>query len=156
MLGEDAPPADRDPRLDALESAALDSGTRSGGHLPATASLTLVVPLYNEVRRFARFADTLAEFIAAQAPGSTLLFVDDGSDDGTADLADAFLASQPSGRTRLVRRPHRGKGAAVQAGLEAATTPLAGVCGLAPSPPPPPLGPHVHPAPPPPPPGARP
>src|SRR2546423_6551393 len=130
MLGEDAPPADRDPRLDALESAALDSGTRSGGHLPATASLTLVVPLYNEVRRFARFADTLAEFIAAQAPGSTLLFVDDGSDDGTADLADAFLASQPSGRTRLVRRPHRGKGAAVQAGLEAATTLLAAFCDL--------------------------
>ncbi len=111
MLGEDAAPADRDPR-------------------PEMASLTLVVPLFNEAQRFPRFAGALAEFVAAQAPGSMLFFVDDGSDDGTADLAEAFVASQALGRARLMRRPHHGKGAAVQAGLEAATTPLAAFCDL--------------------------
>jgi dolichyl-phosphate beta-glucosyltransferase len=130
MLEEDAAPPDRDLQLAALNSVVLGAGSGGTAKLPETASLTLVVPLYNERHRFGRFADALTAFIAAQAPGSTLLFVDDGSDDGTADLGDAFAASQPDGRVHLVRCPHRGKGAAVQAGLEAATTALAAFCDL--------------------------
>ncbi len=107
------------------EDVTSDIGRVAGG-----APLTLVVPLYNEADRLARCAAELMQFISAQAPGSTLLFVDDGSEDGTAQLARAFVASQPVGLAKLLRRPHRGKGATVQAGLETATTPLAAFCDL--------------------------
>jgi dolichyl-phosphate beta-glucosyltransferase len=115
MLGEDVSPA---------------AHGSARGRLADGAPLTLVVPLYNEASRFARFATELTQFISAQDAGSTLLFVDDGSDDGTADLARTFVASQRVGLAQLLLRPHRGKGATVQAGLEAAITPLAAFCDL--------------------------
>ena len=93
-------------------------------------SLTLVVPLYNEAGRFPRFARELAAFVAEQPDDSELVFVDDGSEDDTATLVDAFLASPQPCRVRLVRRPHRGKGAALQAGISTAATPVAGFCDL--------------------------
>jgi dolichyl-phosphate beta-glucosyltransferase len=95
-----------------------------------TGSLTLVVPLFNETRLFSRHAAELAAFVACQPRGSELVFVDDGSHDSTAEMVDAFLASSPPCPARLVRRPHRGKGAAVQAGLATAGTPLAAFCDL--------------------------
>jgi dolichyl-phosphate beta-glucosyltransferase len=95
-----------------------------------TGSLTLVVPLFNETRLFPRHAGPLTAFIARQPPGSELVFVDDGSHDSTAEMVEAFLASSPACPARLLRRPHRGKGAAVQAGLETARTPMAAFCDL--------------------------
>lgn len=93
-------------------------------------SLTLVVPLYNEAARFDRFAAELAAFVAGQPQGSELVFVDDGSADDTATLVEKFLASPPQCRARLLRQPHLGKGAALQAALSTATTPVAGFCDL--------------------------
>lgn len=93
-------------------------------------SLTLVVPLFNEAKRFPRFAQELAAFVAEQPEGSELVFVDDGSEDDTTSLVDAFLASPQPCRARLLRRPHRGKGAALQSGLSTAATPIAGFCDL--------------------------
>jgi len=95
-----------------------------------TGSLTLVVPLFNETRLFSRHASELAAFVACQPRGSELVFVDDGSQDSTAEMVEDFVASSPGCPTRLLRRPHRGKGAAVQAGLETARTPLAAFCDL--------------------------
>jgi SAM-dependent methyltransferase len=93
-------------------------------------SLTLVVPLYNEAARFDRFAAELAAFVTGQPAGSELVFVDDGSTDDTATLVEKFLASPPGCPARLMRRPHLGKGAALQAALSTATTPVAGFCDL--------------------------
>lgn len=93
-------------------------------------SLTLVVPLYNEAARFDFFAAELAAFVAGQPEGSELVFVDDGSADDTATLVEKFIASAPRCRTRLLRRPHLGKGAALHAALSAASTPVAGFCDL--------------------------
>ena len=93
-------------------------------------SLTLVVPLYNEAARFDHFAAELAAFVAGQPAGSELVFVDDGSADDTVTLVEKFLASAPACRARLLRRPHLGKGAALQAALSTATTPVAGFCDL--------------------------
>jgi len=88
-----------------------DRDPDAGVPVRGDAALTLVVPIYNEAARFSRFAPELAAFVATQPPGSTLLFVDDGSDDGTADQARAFVTSQPEGRAQLLVRPHQGKGA---------------------------------------------
>jgi glycosyltransferase involved in cell wall biosynthesis len=73
--------------------------------------LTVVIPAYNEAHSIGR---VLAQ-VRAQLPDAELLVVDDGSSDGTADQAEAAGA-------RVVRQPYnKGNGAAVKAGLRAAT-----------------------------------
>lgn len=93
-------------------------------------SFGLVVPLYDEEERFPEFAPILLSFTGDQPPGSELVFVDDGSGDGTADLAERFVADHPGQPVRLIRRPHEGKGAAVAAGLLASTADDRGFCDL--------------------------
>jgi SAM-dependent methyltransferase len=97
---------------------------------PERAAFSLVVPLYNEVVRFAEQADRFAEFILEWPAGSELIFVDDGSLDATTYRVETFLAAHPEVPGRLIRRPHLGKGAAVRAGLEAATAEYAGFCDV--------------------------
>ncbi len=96
----------------------------------ANDSLTLVVPLFDESDRFRVHIEQLLSFIAAQPSGSELLFVDDGSRDGTPDLVEKTLAAYGNNRARLMRRPHRGKGAAVHAGLEVAQGAVGAFCDL--------------------------
>jgi dolichyl-phosphate beta-glucosyltransferase len=97
---------------------------------PERASFSLVVPLYNEVVRFGEQAERFAEFIREWPAGSELIFVDDGSVDATTYRVETFLGAHPDLPARLVRRPHEGKGAAVRAGLEAATAEYAGFCDV--------------------------
>src|SRR6185436_6762146 len=91
--------------------------------------LSIVVPAYNEERRLpALLAALEAEADAvAEAAGFALaevIVVDDGSGDRTAELLGAFPAL--GGRFRTLRLDgHRGKGAAVQAGLLDATAHVA-------------------------------
>lgn len=91
-------------------------------------ALGLVVPCYNEEDRFREFAAQLVAFIDAQPPGSELLFVDDGSTDATARLAGELAATHP--RVALLRLPHRGKGAALSAGLERVGGDVLAFCDL--------------------------
>ena len=93
-------------------------------------SFSLVVPVYNEEDRFAERAAELADFIGGFPIGSELLVVDDGSTDQTANVVEAFLAGEPDLRAKLLRRPHKGKGSAVRAGLEIATAEYAGFCDV--------------------------
>jgi dolichyl-phosphate beta-glucosyltransferase len=93
-------------------------------------SLAMVVPMFNEVERFSEAWPQLADWVKQQPRGSELLFVDDGSSDGTADLVERTLAEHPDVPARLVRNPHLGKGAAVRAGLLEAHAPLAGFCDV--------------------------
>ena len=90
----------------------------------------LVVPIYDEELRFPEFGKQLLEFVADQPPGSELILVDDGSTDRTADLAEELLTAHPSVPSRLLRRPHAGKGATVAAGLLASTADYIGFCDL--------------------------
>lgn len=86
-------------------------------HAPAAAPLlSLVVPVYNEVGRFEATLPRIVEF-AAGLPAVELLVVDDGSADGTAEVARRLLGP---GGGRVVTEPHRGKGGAVRAGMLAA------------------------------------
>ena len=103
---------------------------RVQGDRAATTSLTLVVPMFNESHRFLSFAPELAAFIGEYARDSELVLVDDGSSDGTPALAERFVTEHRDHRIRLLRQPHRGKGAAVCAGLLSATASVAAFCDL--------------------------
>jgi len=117
-----------DPTLERTEAAhELDGQARA----PLTdLGLTLVVPLFNEARRLPVSFERIAAFIGSQPEGSELLLVDDGSADGTADAVAELLGDRPGLSARLLRRPHLGKGATVRAGLEQASTALAGFCDV--------------------------
>ena len=91
-------------------------------------ALALVVPLFDEAARFEEYGQPLVEWVRSQSAGSELVFVDDGSRDGTATLVEALIAGNPDVAVRLLRRPHEGKGAAVAAGLASTSAPLAGFC----------------------------
>src|SRR4051812_41630812 len=63
-------------------------------------------------------------FLDAFRPGAyELILVDDGSSDGTADVAQAQAGAYPALRVIRIDQA-RGEGAALRAGLEAATRPL--------------------------------
>jgi dolichyl-phosphate beta-glucosyltransferase len=93
-------------------------------------SLTLVVPVYNEAHRVLSSAEPLACFVAEHGAGSELLFVDDGSTDGTAELLRRFVTEHARFPVRLLARPHRGKGAAVSAGVRSASTEVTAFCDV--------------------------
>jgi glycosyltransferase involved in cell wall biosynthesis len=84
--------------------------------------LGLVVPVYDEADRVTDYAKLLVEFVAQLPAGSEVLFVDDGSKDGTPDLIEDVITGVPGVTARVLRRPHVGKGAAITAGLRALRT----------------------------------
>ena len=92
-------------------------------------SITVILPAYNEASRLGPALDELFAWIDdgtawSRAPDIRVLVVDDGSVDGTADLVrarpEAQIAPGVPPRLRVMTVPHRGKGAAVRAGMLAA------------------------------------
>jgi len=74
------------PGAEASPSAATD----------AYAGTWVVVPTYNEAAN----VEAISAAILAALPGATLLIVDDGSPDGTGDIADRLAAADPQVRVR--------------------------------------------------------
>ncbi len=82
--------------------------------------LSVVIPAYNETTNIqAGSLNTVAEYLARQAYTWEVIVVDDGSEDSTASLAEAF--AQTHGQFRVVRNPHRGKAFTVATGLMSST-----------------------------------
>src|SRR5262247_2049410 len=85
---------------------------------------SIVIPCYNEEARIGQTLSLTLDYLAANAPQSELIVVNDGSTDGTEAIARERLKSAQVA-TRLVENfPNRGKGAAVRSGLLAAQTPI--------------------------------
>jgi glycosyltransferase involved in cell wall biosynthesis len=80
-------------------------------------TLSIIVPVYNEVGRFESTLPQIAGFAAAAPYPVELLVVDDGSEDGTAEAARRLTGETA---VRVLTEPHRGKGGAVRAGMLAA------------------------------------
>ncbi|MFB6398088.1 glycosyltransferase family 2 protein [Polymorphospora lycopeni] len=92
-----------------------DSG---GAERSEATPLWVVVPAYNEVTRIGGTLDALA---AQTDLDFTLLVVDNGSTDGTADVVHRFAATAPV-PVLLIREPDKGVGCAVDTGFRHAIT----------------------------------
>jgi dolichol-phosphate hexosyltransferase len=83
---------------------------------PMDASLGVIVPVYNEAATLERVLDR----VLAQREVRMVVVVDDGSSDGSFEVAGRFSGD---GRVTVCRHPeNRGKGAAVRTGLARLTT----------------------------------
>lgn len=83
--------------------------------MPSAAGVTLsvVIPAYNEAGRLPATLADIARFLTAQNVSHEVIVVDDGSTDDTAGLARA-------GGAHVLREQHRGKAAAIRAGVRKA------------------------------------
>ncbi len=78
--------------------------------------ISLLVPAFNE----ARTIEAVLRRAAAVDLRTEIVVVDDGSSDGTPEIAERVAAELDPGRLRVVRHGHnQGKGAAVRTGLGA-------------------------------------
>jgi cellulose synthase/poly-beta-1,6-N-acetylglucosamine synthase-like glycosyltransferase/peptidoglycan/xylan/chitin deacetylase (PgdA/CDA1 family) len=84
------------------------------GYLPAVA---VIVPAYNEAVGIEPAIRSLA---TSDYPDLDVLVVDDGSDDGTAEVVEGLALP----RVRLLRRENGGKASALDAGIAATTAPV--------------------------------
>jgi dolichyl-phosphate beta-glucosyltransferase len=89
-------------------------------------SLSIVIPAFNEAARLGETLRTIFEYLNQHVPDSEVIVVDDGSSDGTADVAEKSFAQAGSVHAQAIRvRPNRGKGYVVRTGLLAARAPVA-------------------------------
>lgn len=102
------------------ETAQLEPQTQA---IPATSTstaqepyLSVVIPLYNETQRLPKSAPRLIEYFANQPYSYEFVFVDDGSTDGTAQMA-RDLFKEVRNLKVIESRPNRGKGHAVKVGM---------------------------------------
>ncbi len=82
----------------------------------SSSRVSAVIPTHNRANLVTR---AIHSALAALLPGDEIVVVDDGSTDGTASAVEAF--GPP---VHLMRLPHRGAGAARNAGLDAARGPF--------------------------------
>jgi glycosyltransferase involved in cell wall biosynthesis len=80
----------------------------------------VVIPAFNAERTL---HETLAAVLAQTTPAAEIVVVDDGSTDGTANLAATF-----SPQVRVVSQCNRGQGSATTWGIKEVSTPLVAMC----------------------------
>jgi glycosyltransferase involved in cell wall biosynthesis len=80
------------------------------------AVVSVIIPMY----QIAPFIETCVRSVQAQTyPHLEIILVDDGSTDGTGEIAQGLLAADP--RIRLIQQENKGQADARNAGLDAAT-----------------------------------
>ncbi|WP_157553602.1 glycosyltransferase family 2 protein, partial [Nocardia uniformis] len=81
---------------------------------PSQATLSVVVPAFNEAPSIVRTLESLVE----QQAVDEIIVVDNGSEDGTAGIVLEFIASHP--KVELITQPQRGVSSARNAGFDSA------------------------------------
>ncbi len=82
--------------------------------------LSVVIPAYNEAKKIARDIEAVSTYLEAQPYDSEVLFVDDGSQDGTRESIESCFKGLSASRVRfrlLSYGENRGKGYAVRYGI---------------------------------------
>ena len=82
--------------------------------------LSIIIPAYNEARRIMPTLRQIHAYMARLGQHCELIVVDDGSQDGTADLVRQYARETHDVRL-IVNRGNRGKGYSVRQGMLAAT-----------------------------------
>jgi glycosyltransferase involved in cell wall biosynthesis len=82
-------------------------------------SLSVVMPVYNEKATI----ETILARVESTGLATEIIVIDDGSNDGTRDLLRQIAPGHPRLKLHLHER-NRGKGAAIQTGIQAATQDL--------------------------------
>lgn len=96
--------------------AAKDQGA---GVLPIRGSLSLVLPAYNEAENLEAVVRRSLEVLPSLVEAFEIVVVDDGSRDGTGEIAERLARDDP--RVRVVHHAvNRGYGAALRSGFAAA------------------------------------
>ncbi len=87
---------------------------------------SLVIPAFNEASRIAQTLQQAIAYLHDVSSESEIVVVDDGSTDSTAAVVRDVFTTAGGIEVRLLERTrNQGKGAAVRAGLAAATRPVA-------------------------------
>ncbi|WP_198515204.1 glycosyltransferase family 2 protein [Spiribacter roseus] len=90
-------------------------------HPPSTQwTLSLIVPVLNEAHSLRRFLDETLEVLLPVVPALEVIFIDDGSTDGTLEILRELSSTYPGARYVSFSR-NFGKEAALSAGLQHAT-----------------------------------
>lgn len=97
------------------EERVLDSSTADARARPY---LSVVIPAYNEARRLPSTLQSVLDHLDDQDYDANVIVVDDGSTDGTADVARRYDLQHR--RVDVIENPHHGKGATVRRGMLAA------------------------------------
>src|SRR5258707_521686 len=88
--------------------------------------LSIIVPAYNEAARLGKSFRAIVAYLQQQREPSEVIFVDDGSQDKAAAVAEEGLAYSGPVATRVIRyEQNRGKGYAARTGLLAARANIA-------------------------------
>src|ERR1700730_4717981 len=83
---------------------------------------SIVIPAFNEAGRIGESLRVTLEYLGRVSSQSEVIVVNDGSTDATPEIVRAGFSGAGPIKTRLIEHyPNRGKGAAVRAGLLAAT-----------------------------------
>ncbi|HEY2962093.1 MAG TPA: dolichyl-phosphate beta-glucosyltransferase [Pyrinomonadaceae bacterium] len=86
-----------------------------------SASLSVVIPAYNEAVRLGKTLSAVVNYLRQSSPDAEVIVVDDGSTDHTATLAREVFNDSGSLRTSVISyKSNLGKGRAVRLGLLAA------------------------------------
>lgn len=103
----------------ATNQATLLSTSEPEKQKTGAVELSIVVPVYDEVASLPELYRELCETLADVPYRSELIFVDDGSTDGSSEVLRSFFASDP--RVQVIEfRRNFGKSAALAAGFRAA------------------------------------
>jgi glycosyltransferase involved in cell wall biosynthesis len=81
--------------------------------------LSIIIPAFNEESRLPATLERIASYIGASGRETEILVVDDGSNDGTAAVAEYFQIKMPSLRV-VSNGVNRGKGYSVRHGMQEA------------------------------------
>jgi dolichyl-phosphate beta-glucosyltransferase len=86
-----------------------------------SASLSIVIPAYNEAGRLGNTLRAIVDYLRVNWPEAEVIVVDDGSSDHTADIAREVFSDSGTLRTSVISyKSNLGKGRAVRLGLLAA------------------------------------